>query len=305
MQNTQNDLRLSPAEALREFILDVGLPLNVAPEALGMAPADFMHWWAGFNNRLIQTREIESLGHFLSIDESEIAERRYDRALVRAKIFNGRNTLPEKYSQNQFSYLRSSAHIIKYLRLTRGQHFSDRILRKLNVYPLIYDNHDNKISLNFFMDLLDTLADHGLCQSELDNLACVLFLSLEDTPLGQKFRKAQNHFECYEVVAQNVHLFDGNFVYDFELDRKQLRIQAFLHYDSHAHISWTNARLEKLMRYRQILVGCYAYLSKLRPLFPECKIERSKYGVSATYIVTFDEPGTNRLFAVPRSEANN
>ena len=305
MNNIQNDLLLAPADALRKFILDVGLPLNVAPEALGMAPADFMQWWAGFNNKLIQNREIQSLGQFLSIDESEIAERRYDRALVRAKIFQGGNTLPEKYSLNKFSYLRSSAHIIKYLRLTRGQHFSDRILRKLNVYPLIYDDHNNKISLNFFMDLLDTLAEFGMSQAELDNLACMLFLSLEDTPLGQKFRRAKNHFECYEVVAQNVHLFDKNFVYDFELDRKHLRIQAFLHFDSHDHINWSEAKLERLMRYRQLLVGCYAYLSKLSPRFPECKIERLKYGVNTTYIVNFDDCDTNRIFAVPRSEANN
>ncbi len=270
-----------------------------------MAPADFMHWWAGHNNKAIMTRQLESLGQFLSIDENEIFEHRYDRALVRAKIFEGRNTLPEKYSLNQFSFLRSSAHIIKYLRLTRGQHFSDRILRKLNVYPLIYDDLNNKISLNFFMDLLEALSENGMMQDELDNLACVLFLSLENTPLGQKFKKAQNPFECYEVVAQNIHLFDNNFVYDFALDSKRLRIQAFLHYDSHAHIDWSAARLERIMRYRQILVGCYAYLSNLRPLFPECKTEKSKYGIITTYTVTFDEPAANRFFVVPGTEANN
>lgn len=295
---------LPPAEALRKFILDVGMPLNLAPEALGMAPQDFMNWWAGFNNKLIQNRELALLGQYLNIDESEITDLRYDRNFIRTKFFAGRNSLPEKYSQNQFSYMRSSAHIIKYLRLTRGQHFSDTILRKLSVYPLIYDDLNNKISLNFFMDLLDVLTEMGMSQPELDNLACMLFLSLENTPLGEKFRQARNHYECYEVVANNVHLFDNNFVYDFELDRKQLRIQAFLHFDSHTHINWSDASLDRLMRYRQILVGCYAYLSKLRPLFPECILERSKYGVNTTYIVNFND-STNQLFSAPTSEANN
>jgi hypothetical protein len=133
----------------------------------------------------------------------------------------------------------------------------------------------------------------------------VLFLSLASTPLGEKFKKARNYYECYEVVAQNVHLFDNNFVYSFDLDRTQIRIQAFLPFDVHTHIDFSKNRLDRLLRYRRILIGCYPFLSGLTPLFPETTVEQSKYGVNETYVVRFQERGANLLFSIPMSAADN
>ena len=100
------------------------------------------------------------------------------------------------------------------------------ILRKLNISPLFYSNLDNKISINYFVDLLEILFENGMNQNELDNLAGVLFLGLEGTVLGNKFKKAQSYFECYEVLAQNIQLFDSNFDYQFELDKTQVLIKS-------------------------------------------------------------------------------
>lgn len=306
MRNSQNEiLHLTPSDSVREFIKDTGLPLNKAAEGLGVSSAEFMNWWAGYMPKLIQMPQLQNLGQFLNIDEARIMDGRYDKNFVRSQLFAGHRVLPEKYTQNQFSYLRSSAHIIKFLNLTRGQHFSDAILRKLNVFPLIYGDLNNKISLNYFMDLLDMLAENGLTQKELDNLACVLFLSLETTPLGEKFSKARSYFECYEVLANNVHLFDHNFEYTFELDRQQLRIRAFLPFDSHTHINWSKARMDRLMRYRQILIGWYSYLSKLPPIFPEYTVEPCSQGICGTYIIRFDDQQPNRLFSLCPDEKNN
>ena len=133
----------------------------------------------------------------------------------------------------------------------------------------------------------------------------MLFLSLESTPLGEKFKNARNHYECYEVLANNVQLFDSNYVYNFDIDRTRLRIQSFLHFESHDQIKWSEARLERLLRYRRILIGCYPFLSKLPPIFPECKVEQCKYAVSETYTIRFDSIGSNRLFSATGSEANN
>ena len=296
---------ISPEESVKKFILDVGLPLNQVPTALGVTSKDFMNWWSGLNPALIQTRELQSLGQYLNIDEAEIVQKSYDKTLIRARIFHGMETLPERYAQNQFSYLRSSAHILKYLRLTRGQSFSDSVLRKLNVSPVLYDNLNNRISLNYFMDLLEALSESGFDQHELDNVACVLFLSLEFTPLGEKFKNARTHFECYEVLANNVQLFDSNYLYTFDIDRTRICIRSFLHFDNHPHIDWSQARIDRLLRYRRVLIGCYPFLSKLTPIFPEVKVERSKYGIGETYTIKFDGSGSNRLFSVASSAADN
>ena len=237
-------MNTSPGRSLRNFeldkvkifIKDVGLPFNRAPEALGVKSTDFMNWWAGNDPKLIKYRELISLSQFLNIDENTIIDGSYDKQFVRSLLFVDPQTLPEKYSLNQFSYMRTSAHIMKFLTLTRGQHFSDLIMRKLNISPAIYGDLNNRISLNYFVDLLEVLAGYGLMQDELDNLACVMFLSLSDTPLGEKFKKATNYYDCYEIVANNVHLFDSNFVYTFDLDRKKIQLRSFLQYENHAQI---------------------------------------------------------------------
>lgn len=298
------------SDKVRHFIRDVGLPLNQAPLALGVKASDFMNWWAGDNSKLIRVSQLVQLGQFLHLDENQILAGTYDKEFVRSVLFSGASALPEKYSQNQFSYLRSSAHIVKFLTMTRGQHFSDMIMRKMNISPVIYANVDNKISLNYFTDLLEVLAQNGFSQDELDHLACVLFLSLEGTPLGNQFKKAKSHYECYEVLASNVHLFDSNFQYTFELDRKQLQIHASLSFDKHAHVQWSFQRMERLLRYRQILIGWYPFLAKLPPQFPVCKITQTANGIDALYTIHFqdkhiEEPSykTSSLLSMPLSRS--
>lgn len=294
---------ISKSEKVRHFIKDVGLPLNQAPEALGVSASDFMSWWAGRNPKLVKMRQLIQLGQFFNIDENEIISGTYDKDFVRSVLFLGDSALPERYSQNQFSFLRSSAHIVKFLTMTRGQHFSDMIMRKLNISPIIYGDLNNKISLNYFTDLLEVLHQNGLTQSELDNLACVLFLSLGGTQLGEKFKKAKNYYECYEVLANNVHLFDSNFEYSFELDRTKLQITASLDFDKHSHVEWSYGRMERLLRYRQILIGWYSFLSKLPPIFPEVKVEYGLTKIDALYVIKFGQQNANPFFCLPKVQS--
>ncbi|MFZ3228956.1 MAG: hypothetical protein WA160_02035 [Pseudobdellovibrio sp.] len=291
------------SDKVRHFIKDVGLPLNQAPSALGVTASEFMTWWSGRKSKLVNTKQLIQLSQFLNLDENEIMSGTYDKEFVRSILFSGGTALPQKYSQNQFSFLRSSAHIVKFLTLTRGQHFSDMIMRKMNISPIIYGNLNNKISLNYFTDLLEVLAQNGLTQSELDNLACVLFLSIEGTLLGEQFKKAKNHYECYQVLANNVHLFDSNFSYTFEFDRNQMRASAYLDFEKHSHTQWSHERLQRLLRYRQLLIGWYSYLSNLPPLFPECTVKVTKQGIDALYVVKFKDQSANSLYPLPKIQS--
>lgn len=302
METTLNNtLVTNELDPVRSFIKDVGLPFNLAPEALCMKPSEFMSWWSGHKAEEIQTRNINSLGKFLCIDENQIMTGTYDKNLVRSRLFHDPLSLPEQYSDNQFSFLRSSAHIVEYLTLSRGQHYSDMIMRKLNVNPMYYASHDHKISLNYFIDLLDTLATHGLTQLELDNLACVLFLSIADTPLGEKFKKAKSYFECYEVMAHNVHLFDQNFEYNFELDRQRFHVHATLHFDKHSQVKWSQEKLQRLHRYRQIMVAWLPFLSKLPPVYPKTSLFFSADKAVTVYTVDFKDKESNSLFCVHKA----
>ncbi|MBC7465664.1 MAG: hypothetical protein H7256_06685 [Bdellovibrio sp.] len=290
---------MTKSEKIKHFIKDVGLPLNQAPEALGMTASDFMAWWSGFNPKAMRTQQVIQLGQFFNIHEDDILSGTYDKEFVRSVLFLGVEAVPERYSQYQFSFLRSSAHIIKFLTLTRGQHFSDMIMRKMNVSPLIYSSFDNKISLNYFVDLLEILASNGLKQDELDNLACVLFLTLSRTALGQKFKAAKTYFDCYSVLAENVHLFDTNFNYKFDLDRSQVRIETSLVYENHPHLNWSLARMDRLMRYRQIMMGWFPFLSKLPPIYPENVLKHTVTGVEASYVIKFTDYVPSQLFSLP------
>jgi hypothetical protein len=250
-----------------------------------------MNWFTGRAPENVGKQNIISLSQFLNIDENSILTGTYDKMLIRRRLFEGPDVLPTKYSENQFSHVRSSAHIIKYLTLTRGQHFSDNVLRKLNISPLIYSNADNKISINYFIDLLDVLADADLNQIELDSLAGMLFLGLEGTPLGERFRKARNYYECYEVLAENIKLFDSNFEYTFELDANHVHIRSTFSFDKHFHEKWNLEKMMRLVRYRQILAGWYPYLSMLPPLVPKHSLRTYNDRIEASYYMEFtDEP---------------
>jgi hypothetical protein len=278
-----------------QFIKDVGLPSNIAPHALSLKASDYMSWFSGHRPDIVSRPQIISLSQYLNINEDSILTGRYDKNLIRRKIFEGPEVLPEKYSENQFSYVRSSAHIIKYLTLTRGQHFSDGILRSLNISPLIYANNDNKISINYFVDLLDALAAANLNQTELDSLAGMLFLGLEGTALGEKFQKARNYYECYIVLAENIKLFDSNFEYVFELDTHQVLIHSTFSFDKHFHEKWDLERMMRLVRYRQILSGWYPYLSKLPPLVAQHSLKTFNDRIEASYLIEFSDKPVTKL----------
>lgn len=274
---------------IRTFIFDVGLSFNLAPEALGMKASDFMKWIAG-HDILIDRSHLANLSQYLNLNEESIMNGSYDKDLVRRRLFESPEILPEKYSQNQFSCVRSSAHIIKYLTLTRGQHFSDHLLRSLNISPLIYSNLDNRISFNYFVDLMDALVKSGLSQTELDSLCGMLFLGIEGTLLGDKFKRARNYYESYEVVTQNINLFDSNFEYTFELQRNQLLIRSKFLFDKHFHENWSVERILRLERYRHLLTGWFPFLSKLPPLVPQHTLQSYANRIEATYLIKFDEP---------------
>lgn len=279
----------SVSKAIRQLILDTGLPLNRAPEALGMTSSEFMRWWSSPENAAVTGSNLTNAAKFLGIAEEQIILGKYDINLVRSRIFNDPLTLPEQYSLNRYSFLRTSAHIFRYLVLTRGQHFADSISRQLNVSPIMYQNLNNRISLNYFLDLLELLEAQGFNQNDLDTLAGVLFLGLAESDLIREFKKSKSYFECYSVLASNFNMFDENFTYTSDLDGQQFHLTTFLPYDNHNHFKWSSSQLNKLLRYRQILLGWFPYLCGLPPILPKVTHRNRSDGIESIFVVTFSE----------------
>lgn len=286
----------SPSKRMRQLILDTGLPLSRAPETLGMTSSEFMRWWSSPEDLSVTTTNLTYAAQFLGIAEEQIILGKYDVDLLRSRIFNDPLTLPEQYSLNQYSFIRTSAHIFRYLALTRGQHYADSISRKLNVSPIMYQNLNNRISLNYFLDLLDLLESQGFSQNDLDTLAGLLFLGLAESDLIHEFKKSKSYFECYSVLANNFNLFDANFSYVSDLARDRFSLTTFLSYDNHNHFKWTNSQLNKLFRYRQILLGWFPYLCGLPPILPKVTHRKLPEGIESVFVLTFPEKPFTPVF---------
>ena len=260
---------------LRELIRELGLPLRRLQDVIAMKPEDCLTWWSDESSSIkFGSEPFTRLMQMVGIDENKLFMGNYDQALARRRLLGDFKSLPDRYQENQNSYLRTSAHIIRYIVLTRGQAFADQVLYSMSVSPLIYDDVSVKINLTYFADLLETLAQKGFTQEELDTLASVIFLSLQGTALGETFSVSENHFDVYKTLAKNFDYFDTNFDYKSQFVGKKYILKTTLPLDEHSFLKGDKEKVMRLMRYRRILSAWFPYLAGMTPLFPKAELVR-------------------------------
>lgn len=260
---------------LRELIREIGLPLRRLQDVIAMKPEDCLTWWSDESSSIkINSEPFTRLMQMVGIDENKLFLGTYDQPLARRRLLGDFKSLPERYQENQNSYLRTSSHIIRYIVLTRGQAFADQVLYSMSVSPLIYDDVSVKINLTYFADLLETLAQKGFTQEELDTLASVIFLSLQGTALGETFSASENHFDVYKTLAKNFDYFDTNFDYKSQFVGKKYILKTTLPLDEHSFLKGDKDKVMRLMRYRRILSAWFPYLAGMTPLFPKAELVR-------------------------------
>ncbi|MBS1970526.1 MAG: hypothetical protein JSU04_09465 [Bdellovibrionales bacterium] len=260
---------------LRELIRELGLPLRRLQDVIAMKPEDCLTWWSDESSSIkFGSEPFTRLMQMVGIDENKLFMGNYDQALARRRLLGDFKSLPDRYQENQNSYLRTSAHIIRYIVLTRGQAFADQVLYSMSVSPLIYDDVSVKINLTYFADLLETLAQKGFTQEELDTLASVIFLSLQGTALGETFSVSENHFDVYKTLAKNFDYFDTNFDYKSQFVGKKYILKTTLPLDEHSFLKGDKEKVIRLMRYRRILSAWFPYLAGMTPLFPKAELVR-------------------------------
>lgn len=270
---------------LRELVREIGIPLRRLQEVINLKPEECLAWWADEKSSLkIGPQAFSRITEMVGIDENNLFTGSYDKNLARKRLLGDFKSLPERYQENQNSFLRTSAHIVRYIVLTRGQYFADQILYSLNVSPLIYqDLGAQKINLTYFADLLEMLNKNGFTQDELDTLASVIFLSLQETTLGQSFGQSENFHDIYTTLAKNFDYFDTNFEYKSHFVGKKYVLTTTLDLAQHQMLRETPENIRRLMRYRHILLAWFPYLAGLTPLFPKTELVRFNQVVEMQY----------------------
>lgn len=274
---------------LRELISEIGLPLRRLPEVISQKPEQCLTWWSQAGSVQITNKHLGQLARLVGINEDLLMDGSYDRTLARRRVMGDYNSLPDQYLENPNSFLRTSEHIYRYIILTRGQVFADQVLTSLNVSPLIYENASQLINLTYFADLLNALSQRGFSQNELDTLASVIFLSLKETPLGMRFEESESFHDVYSLLAQNFSYFDSNFEYKSEFVGKKYILKTTLPLDQHRGLRNNPESLQRLMRYRHILLAWFPHLAGMTPLFPKAEILHKSDFVEVRYELTLEK----------------
>lgn len=266
---------------MRHFIRESGLPLRTFAKAVGWNMSKALEWWSKKEDA-IEERNLESLAKHLGIRADSILDNSFDLSLIRQRIIDGPEVLPEQYAENASSYVRTLAHIVEYLSMLHGRQFTDNLLRSLSIHPLFFDNLENKISLKFYKDVFNELSRRGARDSEIASLACYIFLSLKNTEIGKKFRSAKDHQESYAILAENATLFETNFEYEFDIHKDRIRIIARPTEATLELFKKSPEEYRRLFLYRKNVFSWFPTLSDLAPLTmqtPQCILRGDAYTV--------------------------
>lgn len=254
---------------LRQVIGELGLPLKRLPELFNISALETLQWWNGNMDFIPTEKHFLKLSNSLGINDSDLFRGNYDLKLAKERAHGKLAALPERYLQNQNSFVRTSEHIYKYLKLTRGEIFTNQVYSELNVTPEMYSQADLKINLTFFADLLAKLVEKGLGKEELDTLAAVIFLSLKNRPLGQEIGLSQDHHDAYQILSKNFAYFDNNFECETKFVGKKCILTMTLPITEHRDLIGEPEKVDLLLRYRMICTAWIPYLAGLTPIFPK------------------------------------
>lgn len=261
--------------ALRQFVDRTGIPLKKLSEISGLSSIEVMSWIAGEHLDL-SYRHIEDLSHFVGITTEDFVAGKYDPSLIRKRIYDNPLILPQKYGVLAHSNIRTSAHIVDFLRLQYGQRKTDVVLSGMGVNPLLFDKLDNKINLTFFCDLLKTLKRFGDPSLSFSKLANLSPLFLKETEFIDNFAKCTSYEQLYGIIMQNIDKFDENFEYKYWISERGLLFQAhpsdFLRQLLCETDQAANINFKDLFSYRKHLLGSYPLMLNMEPL----KVERRK-----------------------------
>lgn len=260
-------------ERIRIFVIRSGIDFGHLSQALGESLRFVMQWWNRPHELRLTDRHFANLAAFLDLPLEALLNDDLPIENLRQRFIEGPIHVNERYFVDAFSNVRTTAHIARYLSIRFGRARVDQVLRQMGVHPCVYSNLDNKINIDYFVDLLEAAKRMGLGQNEIHHLSSYMFLTMKNTEIGRQFAEASNYLECYGVLNRNFKNFDHNFIYDMSLHENgftlAIRPGEVLARKIHDHeIDCTNLAI-----YRKIMACWFPYLSGLPPLLG--KLNRS------------------------------
>lgn len=282
---------------LLKFIFKVGIDLKTLVYILDYDANKIKAWFTNINDHSLNTTLLKQLANFFQVTEDQILLEKYNPKSLRFIYFGNQfdTDPPEKYKICSHSKTRTSAHILKYLSLTRGQHFADDLIQSFNISPTFFDSLDNEINLVFFIELLEKVKPL-ISKKEYDQLGGLLFLGIKNSVLGKEFASKNNYYSCYNTLIKNLNLFDNNFIYNTQLTPKKLIFQARLNNENIEPLMIDNERLTNITNYRKTLLEWIPYLSELAPL--QSKINKCITQGDSCTEYEFELPKTQSLFLI-------
>jgi hypothetical protein len=249
-------------KALKKMILATGMPLKKFSEAADLSPSKTLDWWCG-GSKILGRHHIVNLREYFGLTEEQCRDGQFDIKLLRKRIYGDRMSLPDLYEESAYSYVRSSGHILEYLKLLYGQHYVDKLLMSMNIHPCYFDDPTRKINILFFMDLLKHCSNIGFGREEFRRLASSLFLMVEGTQIASKFPRARSFEEAYCTIDEGTYLFETNFDYKFNIASSGFELTAVPKDEIAELIEKSGKDVAPLYLYRSLIFGAMPILCSL------------------------------------------
>lgn len=251
---------------IRNFVAKSGIDFRILADALGESVKFVMHWWNQPDSFWLSDRQLNNLAAFLDMTLDQMITSELPIEELRKRFIAGPLAIEERYFKNAFSHARTTAHIVRYLAIRYGRNKVDALLRQMGVHPCLHASLDNKISIDFFIELLDHAKLLGLSKEEVHQLGCYMFLGVSGTKIGAQFASANNYADCFNILDQNFHNFDQNFIYKLTLSDKDFEMVIRPGEMLAKKIKDGDVDCSTLALYRRHMVCWFPYLSNLPPI---------------------------------------
>ncbi len=239
--------------AFRKFITNSGIPLSKVASIAEISPESLLQWWNQKTH--LDVKKVEAFIQYYGFTVDQMLDESLDISLFRKRFMHQQMALPEVYAANSFSYVRSSAHILRYLRLLYGQKFVDELLIQMQIHPCYFENFENRINLLFFVDLLNTCKKLGFTNKDIQQLSRNLFLSVENTSIHTLFKNCRNYEEVFQAIEASTRFFDDNFEYKFSISKNGFELKCKLNESLTTDFQNYKEKTDALFFYRSKLFG--------------------------------------------------
>ena len=253
---------------LRNFVALAGIPLTTVATACGLPKASVLDWWSKREDGIVRDSHAALLCLYFGIPEDILSRPSHEIPfkLIRQRMTDGAQALPDVFTAGARSPLRGLVHITEFLTLYLGKPAVDRLFTRMNVHPRIFDAPDTRVNLNFTLALFKCLEQTGFSDDDISGLGRFISLSHQTSACGQHFVGAENVKESYAILGRHIGEFDQNFEYRFQFRFGALDIVITPHENTRWALRIPESELLRYLNYQKKLLGWFPTLSGLSPV---------------------------------------